>query len=133
MIGNGASIKTEEKEVLLRAMQHVVFHGVVREEDLEMVQLGRLLIKVFQQAVITTQSGANMISSRSYQRSHMRCNQYVTMKYINDNPPHAGTQVVYGARIQFFVANPFTSDAMSPTSNHFTFLLMWTSIMETLL
>ena len=68
MIGNGAPIKAEEKEVLLRAMQHAVFHGVVREDDLQMVQLGGLSIKVFQQAVMTTHSGANVISSRSYKR-----------------------------------------------------------------
>ena len=68
MIGNGAPIKAEEKEVLLRAMQHAVVHGVVREEDLETVRLGCLSIKVFQQAVMTTHSGANMISSRSYKR-----------------------------------------------------------------
>ena len=55
-------------------------------------------------------------------RSRKRCNQYVTIKYINDSPPHAGTQVMYGARIRFFVAIPVMNEAAASTSNHFTFL-----------
>ena len=55
-------------------------------------------------------------------RSRKRCNQYVIVKYINDIPPHTGTQVVYGARIRFFVAIPTMNEAATSTANHFTFL-----------
>lgn len=57
-----------------------------------------------------------------YCRSHKRCNQYVTVKYINDSPAHAGTQAVYGARIRFFAAIPIINDTASSTTNRFTFL-----------
>ena len=46
----------------------------------------------------------------------------MTVKYINDSPPHAGTQVVYGARIRFFAAIPVIEDAVASAPNHFTFL-----------
>ena len=57
-----------------------------------------------------------------YCRSRKRCNQYVAMKYINDSPPHPGTQVVYGARVWFFAAIPVINDAAASAPNHFTFL-----------
>ena len=68
MIGGGVLIGHDDRETLLKACQHTHVQGILDATTINLLESQQATIRVFRQAAIKTPTGANVVSSKAYNR-----------------------------------------------------------------
>ena len=72
MIGKGKLVEEHKRQTLSIAIERSVADGLLDGSYLELVRCSGARVRVFQQAVMTTRTEANVLSSMSYRRCEAR-------------------------------------------------------------
>ena len=72
MIGKGKPVEEHKRQTLSMAIERSVADGLLDGSYLELVRCSGARVRVFQQAVMTTRTEANILSCMSYRRCEAR-------------------------------------------------------------
>lgn len=98
MLGTGSLASTGQRTTLCMGLQRSCSEGVADDWLLSQTQDACTNILVFKSAVITTVTGANLVTSATYHRNRNREDNHVLINYVED-----GERVVqYVATVLFF-------------------------------